>query len=135
MYPIFDIPTLPRWQQGQVVLIGDAAHATSPSAGQGASLALEDAITLAKYVHNSTHLTDALIAYEKSRRERAERIVKYSRGRGNNKAISNPMARWFRDLTLPFFLKHFANAESLSWLYDHKIEWSQKTDTVHGGAL
>ena len=43
-----DIPPLPRWHQGRILLIGDAAHAVSPNAGQGASMALEDAMYLAK---------------------------------------------------------------------------------------
>lgn len=36
--PIYDIPTQPIWQKGSVVLVGDAIHAVSPGAGQGASL-------------------------------------------------------------------------------------------------
>ena len=39
---IFDIQRLPSWHAGRVLVIGDAAHAVSPNAGQGASLALED---------------------------------------------------------------------------------------------
>jgi len=47
VYPIYDIPTQSVWHQGPIALIGDAVHATSPNAGQGASLALEDAMVLA----------------------------------------------------------------------------------------
>ena len=47
-YPIDDLAHVPHWSRGRVVAVGDAVHATSPSAGQGASLALEDAITLAR---------------------------------------------------------------------------------------
>ena len=46
-YPIYDLSGVPRWSRGRVVAVGDAVHATSPSAGQGASLALEDAQALA----------------------------------------------------------------------------------------
>jgi 2-polyprenyl-6-methoxyphenol hydroxylase-like FAD-dependent oxidoreductase len=46
-YPIDDIATQPLWHKGSVVLVGDAIHAISPTAGQGASLAMEDAIVLA----------------------------------------------------------------------------------------
>jgi 2-polyprenyl-6-methoxyphenol hydroxylase-like FAD-dependent oxidoreductase len=46
-YPIYDMPALPCWHKGRVVLIGDAAHAVGPHAGQGASMAIEDALVLA----------------------------------------------------------------------------------------
>lgn len=44
IYPIYDIPFLPQWHLGRICLIGDAAHATAPHIGQGASLALEDTL-------------------------------------------------------------------------------------------
>ena len=40
----------PPWHRGRVVLIGDAAHATSPHVGQGGAMAIEDAIVLAEEV-------------------------------------------------------------------------------------
>ena len=46
-YPVFDMQHLPRWHDDCVVLLGDAAHAVSPHAGQGASMAIEDAVVLA----------------------------------------------------------------------------------------
>jgi 2-polyprenyl-6-methoxyphenol hydroxylase-like FAD-dependent oxidoreductase len=45
---LYEMPPLPAWHKDRVVLIGDAAHAMSPSGGQGASQALEDALYLAK---------------------------------------------------------------------------------------
>jgi FAD-dependent urate hydroxylase len=39
---------LGRWQQGRVVLIGDAAHAAPPHMGEGGSMAMEDAVVLAE---------------------------------------------------------------------------------------
>ncbi|MEP7190884.1 MAG: NAD(P)/FAD-dependent oxidoreductase, partial [Roseiflexaceae bacterium] len=122
-YPIYDVPSTPTWHAGPIVLLGDAAHAMSPSAGQGSSLAMEDAIMLAKCVRDVPVLQDAFAAYEQLRRARAERAVKFSRARGNNKAASNPLARWFRDLLLPFFLKVGANPAALDWVYTYKVDW------------
>jgi len=122
-YPVYDVPSTPIWYRGPVVLLGDAAHATSPSAGQGSSLAIEDAITLAKCVRDLPVLGDAFAAYEQLRRDRAERVVKFSRERGNNKAAANPIARWLRDLMLPFFLKSLANSTALDWVYGYTVDW------------
>jgi 2-polyprenyl-6-methoxyphenol hydroxylase-like FAD-dependent oxidoreductase len=46
IYPTWVLPELPHWGEHGIVLIGDAAHALSPTTGQGASQALEDAQTL-----------------------------------------------------------------------------------------
>ena len=125
MYPIYDIQRLPRWRKGPLVLLGDAAHATSPSAGQGAALALEDALALARCVRDIPELDRALAAYEGLRKARAERVVRFARARGSNKTTSGPISRWLRDLTLPFALKHFANPRSLDWLYSYKLPWDE----------
>jgi energy-coupling factor transporter ATP-binding protein EcfA2 len=46
--PTHSLPHLPVWHTGRMIVIGDAAHAPTPSSGQGASLAIEDAVVLAK---------------------------------------------------------------------------------------
>jgi 2-polyprenyl-6-methoxyphenol hydroxylase-like FAD-dependent oxidoreductase len=123
MYPIYDIPTQPVWHKGPIALIGDAAHATSPSAGQGASLALEDAIVLAKCLRDIEDTGAAFRTFEQLRRARAERVVKVSRQRGENKVTSNPLARWLRDTTMPFVLRHFAQKDTLAWLATYRVAW------------
>ncbi|MEY9940036.1 FAD-dependent oxidoreductase [Streptacidiphilus sp. MAP5-3] len=67
-------PGLP-WRGRRTVLIGDAAHAASPATGQGASMALEDAVVLAKALRDSASADAALDAYEAHRRPRAEQNV------------------------------------------------------------
>ncbi|KAK0701242.1 hypothetical protein B0H67DRAFT_524238 [Lasiosphaeris hirsuta] len=47
IYPTWVLPDLPHWGENGIVLVGDAAHAMSPTTGQGASQALEDGQTLA----------------------------------------------------------------------------------------
>ncbi|MGH3087991.1 MAG: FAD-dependent oxidoreductase, partial [Rubrobacteraceae bacterium] len=128
VYPIHDIPTASIWRRGPVALIGDAVHAVSPSAGQGASLAMEDALVLAKCMRDIPDTGRAFAAYERLRRERAEKVVAYSRRIGNSK-IAGPIARRFRDLIMPFALKRFANSDSHAWLYRHHIDWEEKVAT------
>ena len=45
---IYDRPPARRWHRGRVVLLGDAAHPTTPNLGQGACMAIEDAVVLAR---------------------------------------------------------------------------------------
>ena len=70
----FDLPHVPTWWHGRTVLVGDAVHAPSPSSGQGAAMALEDAVVLARSL--ARHGTDGLAAYESARRERVEAVVR-----------------------------------------------------------
>jgi 2-polyprenyl-6-methoxyphenol hydroxylase-like FAD-dependent oxidoreductase len=113
------------WYSGSAVLIGDAIHATSPNAGQGASLALEDALMLARCVRDIGNLEEAFRHFELLRRERVEKIVKYSRSIGQRKHATNPVQVFFRDLMLPFFLKQ-ANRQSHAWMYDYRVNWNDK---------
>lgn len=72
----YDIPSTPRWHGDRMVLAGDAAHAASPAAAQGASMALEDAVALAAAL--AAHPGDpgrAFAAYEAERRPRTEETV------------------------------------------------------------
>ncbi len=43
---LYELPSLPYWRQGRVVLLGDAAHAMTPNLGQGGAQAIEDAVVL-----------------------------------------------------------------------------------------
>ncbi|WP_037864140.1 FAD-dependent oxidoreductase [Streptomyces sp. NRRL S-340] len=67
-----ELPAGTPWRSGRVLLVGDAAHAASPATGQGASMALEDAVVLAKCLRDSPDHTTALALYESLRRPRTE---------------------------------------------------------------
>ncbi|GLW29147.1 FAD-dependent monooxygenase [Actinoplanes regularis] len=71
----YDVPTTPIWHRGSMVLAGDAAHAASPAAAQGASMALEDAVTLARCLREEADTARAFAAYEAIRREPTEQTV------------------------------------------------------------
>jgi FAD-dependent urate hydroxylase len=64
--------SLDHWAHGRVVLIGDAAHATSPNMAQGGAMALEDALVLAECLRQIRAIPDALAAFERRRRPRTE---------------------------------------------------------------
>jgi 2-polyprenyl-6-methoxyphenol hydroxylase-like FAD-dependent oxidoreductase len=65
--------------RGRVVLLGDAAHATTPGIGQGAAQAIEDAVALGRAVAEADELPAALDRYEELRRPRAALVLKMSR--------------------------------------------------------
>ena len=119
---VHDIPTSPVWRDGPVILIGDAAHATSPSAGQGASMVCEDAVMLAKCLRDQPSREAAFAEYERQRRERVEKVVAYSRRLSNTKT-AGPIKRIWRDLTLPLIFKIFASKEAHAWMYRYHIDF------------
>ncbi len=61
---------LDKWHAGRVILIGDAAHASSPMMGQGGCMAMEDACVLAESLRRSATLAEALEVYGLRRRPR-----------------------------------------------------------------
>ena len=67
------------WYRDRVVLIGDAAHATSPHVGQGAAMAIEDALVLAEEVTADQPVDQALAAYMARREPRARFVFDTSR--------------------------------------------------------
>ena len=127
-YPIHDLPSVPRWHSGRIALAGDAAHATSPSSGQGASLAIEDAIVLAKCLRDVPDRDAAFAAYTQLRRARVEKIVKYSARIGRAKT-AGPVGRLMRDLVMPFALRLFAHSTAHAWMYTYHINWSERIET------
>lgn len=102
--PIHDLPNLRAWSRDRVVLIGDAAHAISPHAGQGVSLALEDAICLARHLRSEPH-ADAYLNFQRDRQERIEKIVAEARKRGESKHPLPPAGAKIRDFMLGMFLR------------------------------
>jgi 2-polyprenyl-6-methoxyphenol hydroxylase-like FAD-dependent oxidoreductase len=76
---VYYLDPLPRWSKDRVVLLGDAAHATTPGIGQGAAQAIEDAVVLARSLAERGEVSAALGEYEANRRPRAERVLKMSR--------------------------------------------------------
>jgi FAD-dependent urate hydroxylase len=119
-----DLPTVPTWRTDRMVLIGDAAHATSPSSGQGAAMAIEDAVVLAKCLRDLPTVPAALAAYEGLRRDRVERIVAAG-ARSSRTKVAGPVGRVFRDLAMRTFLRMAAGngTGSIAWMHQYRIDW------------
>lgn len=75
---ICDIEPMQKMAFGNAVLIGDAAHATTPNMGQGACMALEDAVVLANCLRKNSKVSDAFKSFEQKRLARTHKIVNAS---------------------------------------------------------
>lgn len=74
--PLFDHSPTTTWHKGNVLMIGDAAHAALPTSGQGAAQALEDAWFLGRALGESPgSLQDAIAAFTKSRLKKTAGII------------------------------------------------------------
>ena len=122
---VHDVQRLPRWSRGRIIVIGDAAHAVSPNAGQGASMALEDAMLLAKLVRDcGGRIEAAFKTFEDQRRARVEKVVAEGRRRGADKAIVSPVQSRIRNIVIGLMLRLFGE-RSQRWLYEYKIDWAK----------
>lgn len=97
---------LTRWVEGRAALLGDACHPTPPSLGQGANMAIEDGVVLARCLEAHADTQTALRKYEEARVERTNQIVEQSwkqRERRHHSALSNPekAASYIADLSSP----------------------------------
>jgi FAD-dependent urate hydroxylase len=120
-----DLPRVPVWHKHRTIIIGDAAHAPSPSSGQGASMAIEDGILLAMCLRDLPTVEAAFAAFERARRTRVERIVAQGARSSSSKA-AGPLGRVIRDVTMPFILRRFVTERSMAWMYEHHIDWHKR---------
>ncbi|KAJ5313097.1 hypothetical protein PENANT_c018G09423 [Penicillium antarcticum] len=96
VWDLYDMKSLPNWTKGHTALLGDAAHPFQPYMGQGAAMAIEDAVSIATLLPQGTapeNIPSRLEMYEKSRRERVEFVLHYTRlnGRDENDTSSARM--------------------------------------------
>lgn len=87
---------LSSFVEGRVALLGDAAHAVTPDIGQGACLAIEDALVLAATIEEHG-IDDGLRAYDTTRRPRTERMARFSGRLASVLQTSNRAAIAVRD--------------------------------------
>lgn len=118
------LATVPVWHDDRIVLAGDAWHPVG--AGQGASMAIEDAVVLARCLAGTgdtstaqpATLATALAAYGQARRDRVARMLKAGDDNRDAKALG-PIARRLRNLIMPVVFP-FAYERATAWLYDYE---------------
>ena len=102
---------LPAWSKERGVLVGDACHTTLPFLAQGAALAIEDAVVLARCFENCADVHEALSVYRSKRDSRTRKIAERSRQLKFVYHASRPLAS-IRNLIMPL-----AIGEVNDWIY------------------
>ena len=96
---VYDLPRRESWGAGRVTMMGDAAHPTAPTLGQGACLAIEDGVVLARHLAAGVN-ERSLRAYERERIPRTARTVRLSGARARIVQVDGRAAAAARDLSL-----------------------------------
>jgi salicylate hydroxylase len=105
-----------RRHEGRTVLIGDAAHPVG--AGQGASIAMEDAVVLARHLAGAEPGTipQALAGFDRERQPRAGKLAKMETSNRDAKT-AGPVGTWMREAIMPHMFNRFYE-RATGWLYD-----------------
>jgi 2-polyprenyl-6-methoxyphenol hydroxylase-like FAD-dependent oxidoreductase len=117
------MPPVPRWHSRRMVLVGDAVHAPSSSSGQGASLAIESAVQLARCLRDIPGAMEAFERYEQLRRPRVEKVAAAA-AKTNSKKASGPLIKALTHLLMPILFKLFFNpAKAFGTQLAYRIDW------------
>ncbi|MEZ5233231.1 MAG: FAD-dependent monooxygenase [Acidimicrobiales bacterium] len=85
---LYDRAPLESWTSGRVAILGDAAHPMTPFLGQGAAMAVEDAVVLARAMAASSSVEEAFARYRSVRCERGNNVARWSLEEG--RALQDP---------------------------------------------
>ena len=119
------MPAAARWHTDRIVLVGDAAHVPSNSTGQGASMAIESAIELARCLRDLP-TPQAFQAYEALRRPRVEKVAAYGEKANQNK-VNGRIGQAVMGVLAPIAMKLFMKPEKMfGWLHRHRIDWNAR---------
>ena len=124
--PIYSIPHLDKWHKGRVCLIGDAAHATSPHIGQGASASMEDAVVLAKCLRDISDFKQSFVKFESLRKERVEKIVREAQKSGKIFLRSGILGKLIARIFLKVGLRESNFKKGQNWIFSYKVDWNKK---------
>ncbi|MFF0501898.1 FAD-dependent oxidoreductase [Nocardia aobensis] len=121
------MPPVPHWYRDRMVLVGDAVHAPSNSTGQGASLAIESAVQLARCLRDFDSPATAFAAYERIRRPRVEKVAARGAKINQSKTVG-PVMRRMMPLVMPLATKLFKMEEVMAREQSYTIDWDAPVD-------
>lgn len=110
-----------RYSFGRIVLLGDAAHATTPNMGQGAGQAIEDSVILAGHIKRSPNVKNALESYNHDRVQRTGKITRMSNRIGKVAQLEGRMAVSLRNALFPL-LPQILMQQQMDYLYRVKLD-------------
>lgn len=127
-YPISDMLSVNTWYRQNVCIIGDAVHATSPTNGQGAALASEDGLMLAKCLRDISNTEQAFEKFQQLRQKRVEKIVKIGRSSGEGYLTTNPFKKWIRNTMIVMMLNSPFFGRMKDFFFGYDVEWNKKIE-------
>lgn len=101
-HDLYDIAPLKKFHFNRVILLGDAAHATTPNMGQGAGQAIEDALVFSEALAQHKDFHQAAQQYEKIRLAKTKKVTQLSRQIGIAAQWNHPLLAKSRDFIFPF---------------------------------
>jgi 2-polyprenyl-6-methoxyphenol hydroxylase-like FAD-dependent oxidoreductase len=131
MGPLEILPSVPHWHRGRMVLVGDSAHAPSSSSGQGASLAAESAVQLARCLRDLPDVESAFAAYENLRRPRVTKVAARA-AKLNSQKAAGPVARAVAGALMPIAMKFVKPEKALGYEQSYRIDWDAPVAATAG---
>ncbi|QIS09459.1 FAD-dependent oxidoreductase [Nocardia arthritidis] len=116
------MPPVPNWYRGRMVLVGDAVHAPSNSSGQGASLAIESSIQLARCLRDFADPESAFAAYVELRRNRVEGIAARA-AKINHSKTPGMVAKKIMPMFMPLAMKMMNIEKTMRTEQGYRIDW------------
>ena len=117
-WPMYTVDT-PLWHQGNIGIIGDAAHAMVPFQAQGAAMGIEDAATLAPLLMGTESAETALSRYADIRQPRARRVAALSAENGRIFHMAWPFSL-ARNIVMRLQGPR-GHLKRLAWVYSHDV--------------
>ncbi|KAF3384248.1 6-hydroxynicotinate 3-monooxygenase [Penicillium rolfsii] len=109
-YPVYRLSPGGVWSKGRCLLVGDAAHAMSPHAGQGVSMALEDIFLLSRLLEDPLRpLNKVFDIYDRIRRPRINEIFKLAAQNAGVRKKTGPWGLWLKEVQISI-------AATISWV-------------------